>query len=55
MRAVEKNMSKNERTGSKAASLAGKALAGQTLTKTQVKTVAASALTQAPTKPHKKR
>jgi hypothetical protein len=39
-------VAKNERTGSKAASLAGKALAGEKLTPAQVKTVAASALTQ---------
>jgi len=39
-------VAKNERTSSKVATLAGKALAGEKLTPAQEKTIAASALTQ---------
>ena len=48
-------MAKGERTSGKVASLAGKALGGEKLTPAQVKTLAASALTQAPNKPAKKK
>jgi hypothetical protein len=48
-------MSKNERSTPKTASLAGKVLSGQVKpTSTQVKTLAASVLTQAPDKKKRK-
>ncbi len=43
-------MSKNERTGDKVASIAGKVLAGHKPTPAEAKKLAASALTQAPNK-----
>lgn len=44
-----------QRTGKSPASLAGKGLSGQKLTSSEQKKVYASALTQAPNKPTKKR
>lgn len=46
---------KNERTSKKVATLASKILRGKRYTKAEVKTVAASALTQAPDKKSRKR
>lgn len=48
-------MAKNERTSKKVASVAGKVLAAGKATPKQAKTLAASALTQAPNKPRGKR
>lgn len=45
-----KSRGSSEKTGGKAATLAGKGLSGQKLTPSQQKTVYASALTQAPNK-----
>ncbi len=47
-------MAKNERTSKKVATIASKALRGEKVTKKEIKTIAASVLTQRPDKKKKK-
>lgn len=52
---LEEPMARNERTSREVATIAGKVLAAGKATPKQAKTLAASALTQAPNKPRGKR